>query len=285
MNEGGHPHNWNQLSGQCMSVLREFLQNLKNTNTKCLEQHQQQSKVVDNMGKIISPIERHKLYIRKLNESFGVRRLVATPTVDPANEKLQQQQKTQFPYTGQFTSTPTVSNVDNQLKSPLKRYGQMIKKTTATSLNQRLTLLYESTMTVFKQKVLELPGIHYLFHESEEAMFYYILSNAEMIIWIVQGLGGICTASLAEDSYGVVQTILPEFLNILLQMEEQLEKIEIICANRSYQTIENTDLNNLKKSINRVLHKVTCTFGEYLTDFIDDLYKLNKLKQYARYEM
>lgn len=272
------------MSSQCLVVLESFLDNLQTANKTQLQMNKKAQ--TDNLGNVISPIGPQKLFIQKMNESLGIRRLMTPPLIN--------QDKPHMPYSGAFTSTPTQNSVYRSISksasSPtaatLSSNGVDIKdckKKDPQNINEQFHSYCNQIIATLQKKLLNLPGIYYLFHKSETSLFLHTLSNVEMIIWILQGLGGICTASLHEDSYGVVQSILPQFLSILLNLNEELEKIEIFLSN--YQKSENPNLNHLKKSVNRVLHKVTCAFGDYLHDFIDDTYKLNKLKRYSKYEM
>lgn len=288
--EGGHPHNWNQLSSQCLVILENYLEALKTANKECLKKCQKSS-IIDNLGNVMSPIKPQKLLLKKMNESLRIRPLMTPPPI--------KSEKTQTPYAQAFTSTPTQSTIYRSIcpksststpvlittpsiSSNLKNKKDK-KKNLQQNINEQISFYYDKATAAIQNRLLNLPGIYYLFHKSKASLCLYTLSNAEMIIWILQGLGGICTASLHEDSYGVVQSILPQFLTILLNFNEELDKMEMFLNN--HQKDENTNLINLQKSVNRVLHKIACAFGDYLHDFIDDTYKLAKLKRYSKYEM
>ncbi|GBP03275.1 Nucleoporin Ndc1 [Eumeta japonica] len=57
-----------------------------------------------------------------------------------------------------------------------------------------------------------IPGLCYMFGEADGAKTAYLLSNSQMIVWVIQGLAGISAASINEDKYGVVQVTLPQII-------------------------------------------------------------------------
>ncbi|KAM6456415.1 nucleoporin NDC1 isoform 3-T3 [Liasis olivaceus] len=115
--------------------------------------------------------------------------------------------------------------------------------------------------------------IMYFFSKHPEASIQELFSDTQMHIWALEGLSHLVAASFTEDRYGVVQTTLPAILNVLLTLQEVIDKHFKLphvsskppktsgnLADTSYKTLRFA----LRSSVKTAIYRITTTFGEHL---------------------
>lgn len=272
---GGHPYNWNALSGQCISSINAFNIELS-TAIKNLRggglQFKLNNNAVPNAGKYMqgfsSNITRsstptstaeafEKIRNRQYNENCGIRNML-TPI------------------------QPTENDVG--LLSPIKPVADPCAR-----FNQAMEMLQQKVDNV-KMAILNISGIRFLFGENEMAQLHSLLTvpKADEISWIVQGISTIAVHSLHEDRYGVVQINLPEIISTLLQLRETINQLPSsfnASANISpYQRCFQSKSNGaviLKNAVKRSLYNICITFKEYLPELVKNQSDLRILKNYV----
>ncbi|XP_075154213.1 nuclear division cycle 1 [Haematobia irritans] len=243
---GGHPYNWNQLSSQCIALINAFTEDLT-TSVKNISSVKS-TPLFCQSDKPTATEAAEKILLRQYNETYGIRRMVSdSPT---ANIGSSGNEAPKIP--------SAVQRINEQFEHMRKQFEQAIN-------------------TAFHT----IPGVFYLFGEPEGAKTAFLLSNSQMIVWIIQGLAGICGESLVEDQYGVVQVALPQILRALMKLKGELDKLNNVNLNGKKL---DRNLITLKNSVRRSLYKIVSVFGDYLRDLLDDPMEVRRLQCFMSYQ-
>lgn len=242
---GGHPYNWTQLSGQCLSLINEFTEELSSS-----------VKRISTMKSCalfppikVSPNETaERILLRQYNETFGIRKMMIDPVVQPQPECV----------------------TSRQAHQPCDRVNEVIENIQRTVDEVARTAFYA------------VPGVFYLFGEQDGAKTAFVLSNSQAIVWLTQGLAGICASSLVEDRYGVVQSELPKIIKALLKLKQELDKLNNVNLNGKKL---DRNLITLKNAVKRSLYRICTVFGDYLRDLVEDTEDLRYLECFLSYEL
>lgn len=124
-----------------------------------------------------------------------------------------------------------------------------------------------------------IPGIVYLFTESEDGKTQFLLEHALPVVWVTQALAQICVASLNEDRYGVVQDDLPNIIKSLHRLNSDLDKL-----NNSITNLRtgNPNFNYLRCAVRRSLYNICTSFYDYLGELIPAGEELRQLQLFVR---
>lgn len=117
-----------------------------------------------------------------------------------------------------------------------------------------------------KEKLLRNKLFAFLFGEQESGKLNFLLSqNAQVIVWLMQGISALVARSLDEDNYGVVQYDVKAILKSFIKLKAALEKVSAI------NTIaKDRNLYALKAAIRRSLYRITTSFSPYFEDMLID---------------
>lgn len=236
---GGHPYNWNALSGQCLSLLNAYRAEL----AKSVEHIQKSpSKPRFNVGgahiKPSATEMAEKIRFRQYNESYGIRNMNSNGTATTIDE-----------------ATPPKST------DPCQPF-------------------YDA-LNAAKLKILNLPGIHYLFFEKSAAKLSFLLGQFQTIVWTSQGLAALAARSINEDKYGVVQNDLAAIIKCLLQLKETLALVSIVCA--SEQRKQQQRCVALQSAVKMSLYNICTVFADFLPDMVSDATDLRTLQGFVNF--
>lgn len=191
-----------------------------------------------------------KILLRQYNENYGIRRMVAeSPTTD--------------------INSTTPSNISPKTTNAVQRINAQFEHM-SKQLEQALNTAFRT-----------IPGLFYMFGEFEGAKTAFLLSNSQMIVWLIEGLAGICAASIVEDKYGVLQVALPQIIRALLKLKGELDKLNNVNLNGIKL---DRNLITLKNAVKRSLYKITSVFGDYLRDIFDDPLEIRTLHCFTNYQ-
>uniref|UniRef100_A0A1I8Q0Z8 Nucleoporin Ndc1 n=1 Tax=Stomoxys calcitrans TaxID=35570 RepID=A0A1I8Q0Z8_STOCA len=246
---GGHPYNWNQLSSQCLSIINAFIDDLT-TSVKNISTMKSTPLFCD-IDKPTATEAAEKILLRQYNETYGIRRMVSeapTSTIGPMSTN-----------SGMTPKVPSVvQSINEQFEHISRQFEQALN-------------------TAFRT----IPGVFYMFGEPDGAKTAFLLSNSQMIVWLTQGLAGICADSLSEDKYGVVQVALPQIIRALMKLKGELDKLNNVNLNGKKL---DRNLITLKNSVRRSLYKIISVFGDYLRDLFDDPMEIRRLQCFMSYQ-
>ncbi|KAL1280357.1 hypothetical protein QQF64_014957 [Cirrhinus molitorella] len=257
---GGHPHNWNAISRECLSLLSELTQRLvahqdavaSNGRVKS-QSASSDTRSASSSSSVLSGTEdvadtpRLSVPLRTPGSVFkssvgGVNSALTapfTPDVDspfssPAIRRLAGQQDPQSPWFGTVQSPHimrrgpklwSASTESQSNGSPPASPATVPTSPPAASqkpsfLAQWLQNRREQVKSFLAKRVL----IVYLFNKLPEASSQALFADSQAHIWALQGLSHLVAASFSEDQFGVVQTTLPSILSCLVVLLEAVDR-------------------------------------------------------------
>ncbi|RUS89430.1 hypothetical protein EGW08_002803, partial [Elysia chlorotica] len=107
--------------------------------------------------------------------------------------------------------------------------------------------------------------------ESPEYNSRVLFSSCQPQIWAMEGLSEIAAKAYTEDKYGVVQTLLPTIIGVLLDLHEVLEKhlkLTASVARKANSTVDNPPDFLLKQklfsSTKSSIYRIVNTYRNHL---------------------
>lgn len=256
---GGHPHNWNAISKECLSLLTDLTQRLVAhhdtvaTNGRVKSQSTGSSKTsTSSESSVTSGTEdvktpRPSAFIRTpgsvfMSSSVGGLRgpLTApfTPDLDspfasPALRHLSSARDPSSPWYGSVqsphvmrrgpklwsASTDSLLN-DSPPASPAPEPSTTQAAPKPSFLSQFLQNRKEQVTNFLAKRGM----IMYLFNKLPEASSQALFADSQSHIWALEGLSHLVVASYSEDNFGVVQTSLPSILSTMLVLQEAVDR-------------------------------------------------------------
>ncbi|XP_030015666.1 nucleoporin NDC1 isoform X1 [Sphaeramia orbicularis] len=254
---GGHPHNWNAISKECLSLLSDLTQRLivyhdtvaTNGRAKPLSTGSERKTSSDTS--VISgddPFTPKSTPLMKTPASVFTRSVVGgpqspltapfTPDLDspfasPALRRLTApvgqcspwHDTVQSPHImrrgPKLWSTSTDSHVNGSPQlSPASVPSPKQEVSKPSLLAQFLQNRKEQVKNFLAKRVL----IMYLFNKLPEASSQALFADSQAHIWALEGLSYLVQASFSEDRFGVVQTTLPSILSSMLVLQEAVDR-------------------------------------------------------------
>lgn len=227
---GGHPHNWNALLNEVLKLINDFSSDLNKAVDAILLPLIPNLTKVDKVEKDATSFEKQEPLFKSYSSPI---RNMALPKEEPAVDIIQ------------VTYNQVLMDVKNFIKSitvdKLKNLVGIIKKRS---------------------------GYQYLFGDVPESRIYFLLSKGQPVIWAVQGLSFLSTASFSEDKYGVVQKDLVVIITNLILLKQNLDKLnKVSFVNRKSMQGEPIRMQlktALRTAVRRSLYNIGNTFGEYV---------------------
>uniref|UniRef100_A0A1A9WU74 Nucleoporin Ndc1 n=1 Tax=Glossina brevipalpis TaxID=37001 RepID=A0A1A9WU74_9MUSC len=239
---GGHCKNWNQLFAQCLVIINEFIEELTQSIRNISTL--KSADLLCKTSPTTATEAAEKILLRQYNAIYGIRRMVPD----------------------------AVPDLHLTCPKPLP---------TAQRINAYFSNLYKQFQTALYAAFRRITGLFYMFGEPEGARAAFLLSNSQIIVWISQGLAGICEFSFKEDQYGVIQAALPQVINALLKLKQESDKLNNVNLNGKKW---DQNLIALKNALKSSLYRITTVYGEYLPDIIEDPQNLRILYNFKNYQ-
>ncbi|XP_069013966.1 nucleoporin NDC1 isoform X1 [Embiotoca jacksoni] len=255
---GGHPHNWNAISKECLSLLADLTQRLvayhdtvaTNGRAKCLSTGSErklssETSVTSGTEDLMSP---RPAFLMRTPASVFARPVVGgprspltapfTPDPDspfssPALRRLTAPVEQCSPWHGaaqsphimrrapKLWSTATDSQVNGSPPpSPASVPSPKQEPSKPSFLAQFLQNRKDQVKNFLAKRVL----IMYLFNKLPEASSQALFADSQAHIWALEGLSYLVQASFSEDQFGVVQTMLPSILSCMLVLQEAVDR-------------------------------------------------------------
>ncbi|CAL1580441.1 unnamed protein product [Knipowitschia caucasica] len=320
---GGHPHNWNAVSKECLSLLSELTQRLVEHHDSVATNGRMKSGSSGSERKSSSEAS-----VTSLDSPFGPRPgmllktpasvfsrsvlhspLTApfTPDLDspfssPALRRLTAPAEQNSPWHG-VVQSPSILRKDLKLwststdpktnGSPSPSPPSLLspKRETAKPgfLAQFLQNRREQVKHFFAKRVL----IMYLFNKLPEVSSQALFADCQAHIWALEGLSYLVQASYSEDQFGVVQTTLPSILSSMLVLQEAVDRhFKLPHASskpsRSGCTMGDGSYKTLRfalrATLKTALYRITTTFGDHLNDVQMSAEHRKKLHYFLEYK-
>ncbi|XP_053738364.1 nucleoporin NDC1 isoform X2 [Synchiropus splendidus] len=254
---GGHPHNWNAISTECLSLLADLNQRLvayhetvatngraKSLSTGSERKTSSESSVASGTEDLMSPKQPLKTPVSVFARSVAGAPntpLTApfTPDLDspfgsPALRRLAAPVDQCSPWHGtvqsphvmrrapKLWSTSTVGSLTNGSSPPGSPAPPSLPQHPAkpSLLSQFCNNRKEQIKSFLSRRVL----VAYLFNKLPEASSQALFADTQAHIWALEGLSYLVQASFTEDQFGVVQTTLPSILSCMLLLQEAVDR-------------------------------------------------------------
>ncbi|CAL8320794.1 unnamed protein product [Arctogadus glacialis] len=317
---GGHPHNWNALSSECLSLLADLTQRL-------VAHHE--TVAINGRAKL------HSAGSDKKSVSSDSSGLSATQDIrTPRSAFLRSAGAAapMSPNTGPFTSdldspfsSPALRRLAPHLvpnspwsetvQSPhlLRRGPQLWSASTDTGTSGSLSPSPTSApsphpakpkpspVTQFlhnrKEQVKHFLGrrvlVMYLFNKLPEASSQALFADSQSHIWALEGLSHLVAASFTEDKFGVVQTTLPSILGSMLVLQEAVDrhfKLPHASSKPLRSACSMGDCTSktlrfaLRATLKTAIYRITTTFGHHLNAIKMSAEHRKRLQQFLEYK-
>uniref|UniRef100_A0A674M8N2 Nucleoporin NDC1 n=1 Tax=Takifugu rubripes TaxID=31033 RepID=A0A674M8N2_TAKRU len=302
---GGHPHNWNAISGECLSLLTEL-------NQRLVSYHD--SVATNGRAKSLSTASERKTSSETSGEIFILLPLTApfTPDLDspftsPTLRRLTTPAEQCSPWSGtlqsphvmrrgvKLWSTPTGEGGTNHHYFIL--YVTLGIKFTLEVRTFGLVLmsiwLRFKTWFGVKGFLAKRVLIMYLFNKLPEASSQALFADSQAHIWALEGLSCLVQASFSEDQFGVVQTTLPSILSCMLTLQEAVDRhFKLPHASskpvRSSSSMEDSTHKTLRFALRATLktaiYRITTTFRDHLKAVQLSPEHQKRLQQFLEYK-
>uniref|UniRef100_A0A665WW06 Nucleoporin NDC1 n=1 Tax=Echeneis naucrates TaxID=173247 RepID=A0A665WW06_ECHNA len=318
---GGHPHNWNAISQECLSLLTDLTQRLvvyhdtvaTNGRAKSLSKIRKWGggasnclffcEVTSGTEDLMSP---RPSVLMKTPASVFARSVVGGP---------------QSPLTAPFTpdlDSPFASPALRRLTAPVEQcspwYGTVQSPhimrrapklwSTSTGLSPKsfilvlIVFVYPNNSTLncpiqVKNFLAKRVLIMYLFHKLPEASSQALFADSQAHIWALEGLSYLVQASFSEDQFGVVQTTLPSILSCMLVLQEAVDR-HFKLPHASSKPVRSTSSMGdstyktlrfaLRATLKTAIYRITTTFGDHLNAVQVSAEHRKRLQQFLEYK-
>ncbi|XP_011471671.1 nucleoporin NDC1 isoform X2 [Oryzias latipes] len=284
---GGHPHNWNAISKECLSLLADLTQRLvsyhetvaTNGRTKSLSSGSDRKTSSESSG-TEDLASCRPTFLMKTPASVFLRSVGAGP---------------QSPLTSPFTpdlDSPFASPTLRQLTSPVDpgspwhgvvqsphvmRRAPKLWSTSTDSQRNGSPPASPATLPTPKPESSKPSFLAQFFQNRREqlpeASSQALFADGQAHIWALDGLSYLVQASFTEDQFGVVQTTLPSILSSMLLLQEAVDrhfKLPHASSKPVRSTISLGDSSHktlrfaLRATLKTAIYRITTTFGAHL---------------------
>ncbi|XP_062377058.1 nucleoporin NDC1 isoform X2 [Sardina pilchardus] len=315
---GGHPHNWNAISKECLSLLTELTQRLvahhdavaSNGRVKSQSSSSSETKS-GSWGSVSSgttdlpktPLPSH---ILKTPGSVFLRSSVGTlhspltapftpdldsPFSSPSIRRLTAPQEPNSPWFGTVQS-PHVMRRGPKLWSA-STDSQSNGSTTASPAPAAAAAPGPSSPPADHKPSFLAQWLQNRKEQLPEATSQALFADSQAHIWALEGLSHLVVASYSEDRFGVVQTTLSSILSTMLVLQEAVDRhfklphasskpLRSTCSmgESTYKTLRFA----MRAALKTAIYRITNTFGEHLHAVQMSTDHRKRLQQFLEYK-
>ncbi|RVE62088.1 hypothetical protein OJAV_G00177470 [Oryzias javanicus] len=301
---GGHAHNWNAISKECLSLLAELTQRLvlhhesvaTNGRTKSLSSSGERKTSSESSGTEDSMSSR-PAFLMKTPASVFLRSMGAgplspltspfTPDLDspfapPTLRRLAAPPDLGSPWHGSVQSPHVLrrapklwsTSTDSQANgSPPASPASLPSPKPESSRPSFLAQFFQNRREQVKLFLAKRVLVMYLFTKLPEASSQALFADGQAHIWALEGLSYLVQASFTEDQFGVVQTTLPSILSCMLLLQEAVDrhfKLPHASSKPVKSPVSLGDSSHktlrfaLRATLKTAIYRITSTFGAHL---------------------
>lgn len=229
---GGHPYLWEAVSSVCITNLENFLCKLNELSTSSMT----------NTAK--APTTQTPF--------------IGTP-LSPSRSGLT--------VTSPFTSPGSVSYAPAQ-----KIYFSPINPGLITDSGIGIANYFMTSLKKIQEAIRKKPVVCYFLNEIQDSKARRLFSSCQPVIWMIEALSFLITASYKEDRYGVVQRSFPQILCLLIDLKLSEEKLQLGTISVRRYGKESSSLqketlfrHSLKSVLNSALYRIVITFKKHIS--------------------
>uniref|UniRef100_A0A3Q1JHL5 Nucleoporin NDC1 n=1 Tax=Anabas testudineus TaxID=64144 RepID=A0A3Q1JHL5_ANATE len=286
---GGHPHNWNAISKECLSLMTDLTQRLvayhdtvatngraKSLSTGSERKTSSETSVTSGTEDLMSP---RPTLLMKTPASVFARSIVGGPQ-SPLTAPFTPDLDSPFasPALRRLTAPVDCSPWHGTVQSPhIMRRGPKLWSTSTDSQVNGSPVPSPASVPSPKQETSKPSVLAQFLHNRKEqlpeASSQALFADSQAHIWALEGLSYLVQASFSEDHFGVVQTTLPSILSCMLVLQEAVDrhfklphasskpiKSTISMGDSSYKTLRFA----LRATLKTAIYRITATFGDHL---------------------
>ncbi|KAM7400273.1 hypothetical protein PAMA_004800 [Pampus argenteus] len=306
---GGHPHNWNAISKECLSLLADLTQRLvnyhdtvatngraKSLSTGSERKTSSETSVISGTDDLMSP---RPTLLMKTPASVFTRSIAGSPA---------------SPLTAPFTpdlNSPFASPGLRRLTAPVDQYSPWHGSVQSPHIMRRAPKLWSTSTdsqangsippsppSVPNAKQDYKPSLlaQFLQNRKEqlpEASSQALFADSQAHIWALEGLSYLVEASFSEDHFGVVQTALPSILSSMLVLQEAVDR-HFKLPHASSKPVRSTSSMGdstyktlrfaLRATLKTAIYRITTTFGDHLNAVQMSAEHRKRLQQFLEYK-
>uniref|UniRef100_A0A3B4ZKM0 Nucleoporin NDC1 n=1 Tax=Stegastes partitus TaxID=144197 RepID=A0A3B4ZKM0_9TELE len=311
LSQPGHPHNWNAISKECLSLLTDLTQRLVAYHDTVATNGRAKSLPTSGTEDLMSP---RPTFVMKTPASVFARSIVGTPQspltalftpdldsplASPALRRLTAPVEQCSPWYGtvqsphimrrapKLWSTSTSQVNGSPTPSPASVPSPKQEPSKPSFLAQFLQNRKEQVKNFLAKRVL----IMYLFNKLPEASSQALFADSQAHIWALE-LSYLVQASFSEDQFGVVQTTLPSILSCMLVLQEAVDR-HFKLPHASSKPVRSTSIMGdstfktmrfaLRATLKTAIYRITTTFGDHLAVQISAEHR-KRLQQFLEYK-
>ncbi|XP_074507947.1 nucleoporin NDC1 isoform X2 [Sebastes fasciatus] len=307
---GGHAHNWNAISKECLSLLADLTQRLityhdtvatngraKSLSTGSERKTSSESSVTSGTEDLMSP---RPTLLMKTPASVFARSIVGGP---------------HSPLTVPFTpdlDSPFASPALRRLTAPVDQCSPWFGTVQSPHIMRRVPKLWSTStdsqangsppaspasVPSPKQEPSKPSRLaQFLQNRREqvpEASSQALFADGQAHIWALEGLSYLVQASFSEDQFGVVQTTLPSILGCLLVLQEAVDRHfklphasskPVRSASSLGDSTHKTLRFALRATLKTAIYRITTTFGNHLNAVQMSAEHRKRLQQFLEYK-
>ena len=249
---GGHPHHWNEVRSRCLDTIAEFSQDLEAASKPVCAPN-----LAASNNQIVSQLTRDKNEVIGTPTLARLRRLGSNQSPTSASSGIQELLPSGFggakilQYSSEKGLTKElITEEDTTILGRLKNYHVG---------PERISAALSSASTIFLT-----PGGGNVGDSAIRSVY----AKSQVVIWAVEGLAHLVSASFSEDRYGVVQKDLPKVLEALLMLQQTVERHRKgSTATARKNRFDTRDLQlkqELRIALKSSLFRISVAFGERL---------------------
>ncbi|XP_037644295.1 nucleoporin NDC1 isoform X2 [Sebastes umbrosus] len=307
---GGHAHNWNAISKECLSLLADLTQRLiayhdtvatngraKSLSTGSERKTSSESSVTSGTEDLMSP---RPTLLMKTPASVFARSIVGGP---------------HSPLTAPFTpdlDSPFASPALRRLTAPVDQCSPWFGTVQSPHIMRRVPKLWSTStdsqangsppsspasVPSPKQEPSKPSRLaQFLQNRREqvpEASSQALFADGQAHIWALEGLSYLVQASFSEDQFGVVQTTLPSILGCMLVLQEAVDRHfklphasskPVRSASSLGDSTHKTLRFALRATLKTAIYRITTTFGNHLNAVQMSAEHRKRLQQFLEYK-
>ena len=244
---GGHPHNWNEVCSICLGAIAQFSEDLVLASKPNAAKLNEQSSKLNNIGVSETPtMPRLRRLGGTLTPSMEVRGAMSNMSsgvqelVPSRMQKLHQGENKRNSV--QIQETTVFNKIEKYITGP-----------------EKIAVALSNASSVFSNP----SG-----YTSSDASIRLVYARSQLVIWAVEGLAHLVSASITEDRYGVVQKDLPKVLEALLLLQRTVEKHRkggtATARKNRFETRDLQLKQELRVALKSSLFRISVSFGEHL---------------------
>ncbi|XP_071508200.1 nucleoporin NDC1-like [Diadema antillarum] len=299
---GGHPHNWNRISTECLDLLASL------TDRLLIHQERAANGLAKEKRMLAEEKRKRSGSMKQRGSSSSyftattpheprqrIATLSTTSMTTPVQGGYSQGCGTPYsPATPSWSQAPATPGQDSVLVDPPANHSytplvsprKPIRDTQRGRDNRGSTDPVNSAPYPPRHRLLLLPRptalrqlvlFRYFMDPFPEAESRALFTDAQLHIWALEALSSLVAASYLEDSFGVVQSSLPDILAEMLALHNALEKLFKLptpLTSRDPRELKVTRIgpahpddqlrNDLRTTVKTSLHRITSTFGHHI---------------------